>query len=73
MAVVRDYMNGPCRIIIHDDCICAPEEVQGIVDRVSRIVLSEELRRNMMKKRQAAEGSPEIQDVHKSEVGNKND
>lgn len=51
MAVIRDYMNGPCRIIVHDDSICAPEEVQGIVDRVSAIVLSEELRRNTSKEK----------------------
>lgn len=53
MAVIRDYMNGPCRIIVHDDSICTPEEVQEIVDRVSRIVLSEELRRNAINKRSA--------------------
>lgn len=48
MAVIKDYMDGPCRIVVHDDFICAPEEVQGIVDRVSRIALSEELRRSVL-------------------------
>ncbi len=51
MAVIRDYMNGPCRITVYDDSICAPEEVPGIVDRVSAIVLSEELRRSISKKK----------------------
>ena len=55
MAIIRDYMNGPCRIIVHDDSICAPDEVQEIIDRVSKIVLSEELRRNAMNK-QSVEG-----------------
>ena len=53
MAVIRDYMNGPCRIVVHDDFICAPEDVQEIVDRVSRIVLGEELRRNALAKKRA--------------------
>ena len=55
MAVIRDYMDGLCRIVVHDDYICAPEEVQGIVDRVSRIVLSEELRRNALKRKNESE------------------
>ena len=57
MAVIKDYMNGPCRIIVHDDYICAPEEVQGIIDRVSTIVLSEELRRNTLKRKTEGENA----------------
>ena len=41
MAVIRDYMNGACRIIVRDDCIRPPEEVKKIIDRVSNIVINE--------------------------------
>lgn len=47
MAIIKDYMNGPCHIIVYDDCIKPPDEVARIIDRVSRIVISEELRRHM--------------------------
>lgn len=47
MAVIRDYMNGPCRIIVHDDSIRPPEEVEKIIDRVSEIVINEEMRKHM--------------------------
>lgn len=50
MAVVQDYMNGACHITVYDDKICSAEEVQQIIDRVSRIVYSEELRKHMEKK-----------------------
>ena len=51
MAVIKDYYNGPCHIIVHDDCIRPPEEVKRIIDRVSEIVLAEELRRQMERKK----------------------
>ena len=47
MAVIRDYMNGACRIIVRDDCIRPPEEVKKIIDRVSNIVINEEMRKHM--------------------------
>lgn len=47
MAVVKEYTNGACRIIVHDDCIRPPDEVKEIIDRVSEIVLSEEMSRHM--------------------------
>ena len=49
MAVVQDYMNGPCHITVHDDKIRPPEEVKKIIDRVSMIVYSEEMRKHMEK------------------------
>lgn len=52
MAIIKDYMDGSCRIIVHDDYIRPKEEVQEIIDRVSRIVLGEELRRNTLKKQE---------------------
>lgn len=50
MAVIQEYMNGACHITVYDDKIQPPEEVQKIIDRVSRLVYSEELRRHMEKK-----------------------
>ena len=47
MSVIADYMNGPCHIIVHDDCIRPPEEVKEIIDRVSAIVIQEDMRRHM--------------------------
>lgn len=47
MAIIQDYMDGPCHIIVYDDCIKPPEEVARIIDRVSQIVISEELRHHM--------------------------
>ena len=47
MAVVQDYMNGACHITIHDDRIRPPEEVKKIIDNVSMLVYSEELRKHM--------------------------
>ncbi len=47
MAVIRDYMNGACRIIVHDDSIRPPEEVKQIIGRVSEIVINEEMRKHM--------------------------
>lgn len=52
MAVIQDYMNGACHIIVHDDQIRPPEEVKQIIGRVSRIVYNEELRKYMEKKNQ---------------------
>lgn len=49
VAIIKDYMNGTCHIIVHDDCIRPPEEVKGIIDRVSAIVIAEELRRHMIR------------------------
>ncbi len=53
MAVIRDYMNGPCRIIVRDDSIRPPEEVKKIIDRVSEIVINEDFRRYMEQKQKA--------------------
>lgn len=35
MAVVKDYYNGSTRVIIRDDCCCAPEEVEKILKRIA--------------------------------------
>jgi len=47
MAVVREYMNGNCRITVHDDSYInkSPEEVQAVIDRVSKLVIDEDFRR----------------------------
>lgn len=46
MAVIQDYYNGNCHIVVHDDYIIRdPVEVQKIIDRVSRVVINEEFRR----------------------------
>lgn len=46
MAVIQDTTSGSCRIVVHDDYIVkSQEEIQKIVDNVSRIVISEEKRR----------------------------
>lgn len=46
MAVIQDYYNGNCHIMVHDDYIIHdPAEVQKIIDRVSQIVINEEFRR----------------------------
>lgn len=55
MAIIADYMNGPCHIIVHDDCIRPPEEVKQIIERVSQIVISEDLRRHMQELEKARE------------------
>lgn len=47
MAVVKEYTNGNCRISVSDDSFVAPEEIQGVIDRTSKIVLQEELRLSM--------------------------
>ena len=36
MAVIADYYNGPCHIIVHDDCIEPPEKVEKILEFVSK-------------------------------------
>lgn len=57
MAVIQDYMDGPCRIIVHDDYIQPPEEVEKIIERVSRIVLQEDFRRQHEMKMKQQEGT----------------
>lgn len=47
MAVIKDYYQGQCHIIVHDDYIQPPEEVQKIIDRVSELVYAAELKRHM--------------------------
>lgn len=49
MAVIKDYMNFECHIIVHDDFIRSPEEVKQIIDNVSKIVLDEEMRKFHLK------------------------
>lgn len=51
MAVIRDYKNGNCRIIVHDDNIQPPDEVERIIERVSRIIIQEEIRKNLENKK----------------------
>lgn len=51
MAVVKEYVNGSCKIFIHDDSIREPEEVKKIIDRVSMIVINEEIRRSTENKK----------------------
>lgn len=50
MAVIKDYMQGSCHIIVHDDYIQSPEEVKKIISRVSNLVINEEFRRVMAAK-----------------------
>lgn len=50
MAVIKDYMDGECRIIVHDDSIRPPEEVKEIVKRVSQLIINEEVRKSMASK-----------------------
>ncbi len=52
MAVIKDYMHGACRIIVHDDYIKPPEEVKEIISRVSQIIIDEEFRKAMEKKKE---------------------
>lgn len=47
MAIIQDYYNGPCHIIVHDDSIQPPDEVERIIERVSKLVLDEEFRRHL--------------------------
>lgn len=54
MAVIKEYMNGECRIIVHDDAICPPEKVKEIVDNCSRIVLDDLRAREVRKERDAS-------------------
>ncbi len=51
MAVIKEYKQGECTIRIHDDAIRPPEEIQGIIDRASRIVLEDLRRRETQKLR----------------------
>lgn len=51
MALIEEYMNGNCKISVYDDCIQDPEEVQRIIERVSRLVIGEELKRAMQEKK----------------------
>ncbi len=51
MAVIRDYMDGACRIIVHDDSFRPPDEVKKIVGRVSQLVINEEIRKAMEAKK----------------------
>jgi hypothetical protein len=38
MAVVKDYMDGNCRIVIYDDyCVKTQKEVDEIIATVARI------------------------------------
>ncbi len=47
MAVIADYTSETgCRIIVHDDCIQPPEEVEKIIQRVSDLVIQEEIRKH---------------------------
>ncbi|MCM1112178.1 MAG: hypothetical protein NC399_02870 [Muribaculum sp.] len=59
MAIVRDYQDGGhCRIIVHDDYFRdrSKEEVDAIIDRVSAIVIAEELRRSRERREREAGG-----------------
>lgn len=47
MAVIRDFMQGECHIIVHDDYIRPPEEVEKIIDRVSELVIAADMKRHM--------------------------
>ncbi len=51
MAIIRDFYQGPCHIIVHDDSIRPPEEVKKIIDRVSELVINAEIKRNLDKRR----------------------
>ncbi len=51
MAVIKEYKQGECKIIVHDDYICAPEEVGKIIDNVSRIIWNDLRSREIRKKR----------------------
>lgn len=51
--VIKEYMDGNCKITVSDDCIQPPEEVQRIIERVSMIVVAEERRRQYEKEKEA--------------------
>lgn len=51
MAVIEEYMNENCKITVCDDSFVSPDEIQGVIDRTSRIVLQEELRLSMVNKK----------------------
>ncbi len=55
MAVIKDYMQGACHIIVHDDYIRPPEEVERIIDRVSELVIAADMRRHMQNKQNESE------------------
>lgn len=55
MAVIQENISGACRIVVHDDYIVkSQEEIQKIVDNVSRIVINEEKRRATTSKEKPA-------------------
>lgn len=55
MAIIQENTSGSCRIIVHDDYIVQnQEEIQKIVDNVSRIVINEEKRRAATSKEKPA-------------------
>lgn len=46
MALIKEITHGQCKIYVHDDYIVkTQEEIQQIVDNVSRIVINEERRK----------------------------
>ena len=48
MAIIQDYYNGACHIIVHDDYIIHdPVEIQKSIDKISKIVYQEAFRRHM--------------------------
>lgn len=52
MAVIKEYKQGECKIIVHDDYICAPEDVGKIIDNVSRIIWNDLRSREIRKSRE---------------------
>ncbi len=54
MAVIRDYMNGPCHIKVNDALMCHRlEEKEAILNRASVIAVDEAIRQE---KERAGEG-----------------
>ena len=45
MAIIADYMDGNCHIVIHDDCLVKdPEEIEKIKRRMAEIYYSRRLK-----------------------------
>lgn len=43
MAVIKDYYNGLCRIIVYNEEVRTAQETEEIIERISKFVLQETL------------------------------
>jgi hypothetical protein len=37
MAIVKDYMDGNCHVVIHDDCFVSKEEIPKLLHNMAEI------------------------------------